>query len=414
MLSPEGRRKQGEENLKKLLQEQEQENVKQEQEKRDKDNYDSVGNRIISIDGRRMYKDDGSNVTYSDGRRIYNVIGMRVKYNADKTVDYGGDDDSEEESEEEKEKPQAHTPTAILELPKIIEKLKPYPLLGNLPDITEFMKTVTGVTDNNMPNKTDVIANKMPTASDLGDLMKSNTDVIANKMQITTGHIDDKADEKEKARVAQTIKDRDEIRAKIKKAEEEEKVRDAQNEKHAKQRGDEIEQMKLSLNEDTSKNALENKELMDRAKRTEQLLKNKPTTDGGDDDTKAKKDKTPKKEKQPKNETTFVEVNDKLKSIAMDPSGTLLKDDKGVDYWGRRLMTNNKNRTYIIEEKIKNKWRLVLDNSDKYFHNFTNVAKITKFNENIEFISMGDMVMTNNYRITLWTKELFFPIKRYK
>jgi len=210
-----------------------------------------------------------------------------------------------------------------------------------------------------------------------------------------------------------------------------------------------IEQSNKLLNEDTNMSKLENErvqkstdsidrfnqmvkereqheaeekqpKIKKKPKKTSSLKKDKQPNETTPKKTSSlKKDKkpnetTPKKEKQPKKETTPVDFSDKLKRIAMDHSGTLLKDDKGADHWGKHLTTNNKNRTYIIEEKIKNKWRLVLDNSDKYFHNFTNVAKITKFNENITFNSIGDMVMTDNYRITLWTKELFFPVKRYK
>jgi len=180
-----------------------------------------------------------------------------------------------------------------------------------------------------------------------------------------------------------------------------------------KQRGDDIEKMKISLNEDTTTSTLENEQVRFqlnnlRGEEEEEEEEKKPKIK------KKPNEATPKKEKQPKKETTTIDDKVKLKRFAMDPSGAMLKDKKDNIIWNKILAINSPNRTYIIETKIKNKWELVpVAGIAIPLHNFLNVSKITKYNEKFKFNKVGDEIIHGKFKITLWTRELRFTDRQY-
>jgi len=212
-----------------------------------------------------------------------------------------------------------------------------------------------------------------------------------------------------------------------------------------------VEQSNKVLNEDSAATQLQNEVMLSRIERTKQFLNARgkqvsPTTDGGDDDTKAKKSSSVKKASPAKKTKSAKKVassktaksdNDDsggdsdgstetrvttedlqglniLTRIATDKSGTMLKDKRGNIIWDKYLTSNSPNRTYIIQTKIKNKWELVPARGVSIpFHSFIDVSKITKYVDNTIFNKVGDSVIHGNFRVTLWTKELRFNDKHY-
>jgi len=212
-----------------------------------------------------------------------------------------------------------------------------------------------------------------------------------------------------------------------------------------------VEQSNKVLNEDSAATQLQNEVMLSRIERTKQFLNARgkqvsPTTDGGDDDTKAKKSSSVKKASPAKKTKSAKKVassktaksdNDDsggdsdgstetrvttedlqglniLTRIATDKSGTMLKDKRGNIIWDKYLTSNSPNRTYIIQTKIKNKWELVPARGVSIpFHSFIDVSKITKYIDNTIFNKVGDSVIHGNFRVTLWTKELRFSDKHY-
>ena len=144
----------------------------------------------------------------------------------------------------------------------------------------------------------------------------------------------------------------------------------------------------------------------------------KPAPTTTDDDKNAKSGKDDHEGKSDGYAETQITSEDlkglhRLKRIAMDATGNPLKDKNGKDHWNKYLAINNKNRTYIIQEKKENKWKLVPTSSNIPFHNFTEVSKVTKHTDNTIFNNVGNSVMIDNFRITLWTKDLMFDVQRY-
>jgi hypothetical protein len=104
---------------------------------------------------------------------------------------------------------------------------------------------------------------------------------------------------------------------------------------------------------------------------------------------------------------------DILQRLATDDKGKQLTDNKGNAYWGKFLNINNVKRTYIVQEKKENEWKLVSGGLSTPFHNFTGVSKLTGHNNNTKFNNIGDSVMIGKFRITLWSKSLLFDLQRY-
>jgi len=173
-----------------------------------------------------------------------------------------------------------------------------------------------------------------------------------------------------------------------------------------------IEQSNKLLNEDTNTSKLENERVFN------QMVKKREQDEAEEEKKKPKKTSSLKKDKKPKKEALATTEDLKginvLTRIATDESGTMLKDKKGINIWGKPLANSSPHRTYIIETKIKNKWELVPAVGVSYpFHSFINVQRITKYADNSIFNNVGNSVIHGKFRVTLWTRELKFSDKNY-
>ena len=115
-------------------------------------------------------------------------------------------------------------------------------------------------------------------------------------------------------------------------------------------------------------------------------------------------------------ETELTPENSKseqiLKNLTYDSDGKPLKDGHGVEQFGKYLISNHKKRTYLIKQKIKNGWRLQV-NDVSPFHTYAEVTKATGHNDNTVFNHIGRGIRHNDYRISLWSKDLKFDDATY-
>jgi len=151
---------------------------------------------------------------------------------------------------------------------------------------------------------------------------------------------------------------------------------------------------------------LEIKKLKRKAREAKKAASAKPTTDEDDDDDDDENTVTG-------DPTGDMEGLYILQRLATDANGNQLKDKKDVVYWGKYLNINNVKRAYIIQEKKGNEWRLVTGGLSTLLHNFPSVSKLTRHNDNTIFNNIGDSVIVDNFRITLWSKSMRFSHEKY-
>jgi hypothetical protein len=221
-----------------------------------------------------------------------------------------------------------------------------------------------------------------------------------------------KADE-EKVRVAKQKADEEKVRVAKQKADEEKQKADEEKVRVAKQKADEEKQKADEEKVRVAKQkADEEKVRVAKQKADEEKQKA--------DEANKKVDEANKKAKKKEDgyeETDLTSENLKgqqiLKNLTYGSDGKPLKDGTGVEQFGKYLVSNHKKRTYIIQQKIKNGWSLLV-NKASHFHTYAEVTKATGHNDNTVFNHIGHGIRHDDYRISLWSKDLKFDDASYR